>query len=230
MKLGVPRTTPASVSAGASPAAIFETPKSSTLGMTVPSGSFARKMLSGLMSRWTTPTRWAFASALATCTTMPTRACGVIGPFSVRCLPRSWPSSSSMTMYGAPDSVVPESKTCTTCGLFTCAATMASRANRASTSARPSSPLAMSLTTTRVSSTRCSASHTVPIPPCPIVRTRRTLGVTKSPGLSSSVFEGSSAIVMSSASLVFRTDWATNAANRGRHAAAHGALLPYFVL
>ena len=64
------------------------------------------------------------------------------------------------------------------CGLFTADAMAASRANRAATSARPIISFVITLTTTFVSRTRCSAIQTLPMPPCARTRTSRTDGVT----------------------------------------------------
>ena len=69
-------------------------PKSSTL-----TPLSVSMMLSGVMSRWTTPRRWALASAPATATQMRTASRQGSGP-SVNRAESGSPSSSSITTYG----------------------------------------------------------------------------------------------------------------------------------
>ncbi len=69
-------------------------PKSATF--TCPAG--VMRMLPGLMSRWTTPLRWAKASAAATSAVISADRLGCSGP-SVRMISESGrPSTYSMTM------------------------------------------------------------------------------------------------------------------------------------
>src|ERR1700722_18350464 len=88
-------------------------------------------------------------------------------------------------MYGEPSGETPWSSICTTCGLFTCDAAAASREKRAVASGLLASSLAMNFTTTWVRRDRWSATQTLPIPPSPSGRTRRTLVVTSMPSVGS---------------------------------------------
>ena len=68
-------------------------PKSATF--TWPSG--VSSTLPGLMSRCTTPARWAAARALAMSAAIPAAATGSIGPWAMTSR-RVWPSTYSITM------------------------------------------------------------------------------------------------------------------------------------
>ena len=70
------------------------TPKS--MIFTVP--SVLMKMLAGLMSRWTMPAWWAWASPVSTCTMIATLRSSVSGGVARTALERSWPLSSSIAM------------------------------------------------------------------------------------------------------------------------------------
>ena len=90
-------------------------------------------MLSGLMSRWTTPRSCARASALATWARWP-----AIG--AERGAPPRFELAEVLALeelhgdVGQPSWVTPWSSICTTWGLFTCAAAAASREKRATAS------------------------------------------------------------------------------------------------
>ena len=133
-------------------------PKSATL--TRPRsgpGSSAMSTFSGLMSRWTRPARWAWASAESTGSTSARARAGGIGA-SVRTTSRSvWPATSSITRNTVPSSV-PWSWTATTWGWESRAAARASRTKRAAKSSPSPSPGCITLTATTRSRRRSVAS------------------------------------------------------------------------
>ena len=117
------RLTPAEVV----PDSIFEMPKSRTLTAGEPSARRAKNRLAGLRSRCTIPSEWACASASQACSTYRTASAMATRPQAAISSSRSRPSRYSSTMYGAPLSSVPTSRTRATCSLLIFAAIFASR-------------------------------------------------------------------------------------------------------
>ena len=93
---------------------------------------------------------------------------------------RSRPSSSSITMYGAPFSL-PTSYTRQTCSLRSRADARASRSSRSTTAASLASSGNRNFSATGWSITTLVAATTVPIPPWPRIRSTRYLPAIRSP-------------------------------------------------
>ena len=88
------------------------------------------KILAGLMSRWTIPAWWAWASPASTCTMTATLRSAAMGGCWRTAFWRSCPFRSSMAMTGEPSVWSKRSKTVTTFGWVILATARASRAKR----------------------------------------------------------------------------------------------------
>ncbi len=111
-------------------AGAFEMPKSSTFTSTESSMRRVAKRFAGLRSRCTMPSACASATASHAWRTRPATAGTGIGPSRRRTSERSMPTRYSMTMYGAPFSSAPTSRTRATCSLVSATAARASRRKR----------------------------------------------------------------------------------------------------
>ena len=142
-------------------------PKSITL--TSPPG--VSMTLLGFTSRCTIPRWWAASRASATAAATRAASAGGSGPPASR-RARVSPSSSSMTRNGALPSR-PKSYTRATLGWASRAVALASRTKRRVARSSAASSSTSTLSATRRPSTVSSASHTSPMPPAAIRRTRR---------------------------------------------------------
>jgi hypothetical protein len=140
-------------------------PKSRTLTNGVPSGRRVTNRFAGLMSRWIIPAACASATPSIAWSKRSAVSRSGSGPRSSSKSDRSFPSKSSITMYGAP-SCVPTSVTRATCSPRRRTVARASRKNRLAAS--PSARWGRSnFTATRCSSPTCRAATTTPTPPWP---------------------------------------------------------------
>ncbi len=169
MYSGVPSTMPLRVSPGAAGPSgwnTFAMPKSITFTLSTPSTS-TTSTFSGLTSRCTMPSAWAWSSAAATCVASArARSRGSAPPCSITVRSNSAPTY-SIARKQRPSSSVPESYTVITLGCCSRAAAIASRAKRAAISRLPASSSCRNFSAT----CRCSASwrarYTVPMAPSP---------------------------------------------------------------
>src|SRR5215472_845084 len=168
MYRGVPSTRPSSVRMPE--AETFAMPKSTSLGVTSPSGSTERKMFAGVTSRCTTPHACAWARADSSGTAMATASLQLSVPCRRSHFSSDSPRRSSITRTSAPSGSSSRSKTRTMLRWTSMAPSFASWRNRASASwfdsARWSSFIA-----TNASVVSLRATHTSPMPP---IASRRT--------------------------------------------------------
>src|SRR5215211_2343208 len=137
-------------------------PKSAT--RTVPCSSNSR--FAGLTSRWTSPRECAYESAVATYRPV-CAACAGVSRMPSSSMPRRLPPDrSSRTMNGTASS--PQSKTVTTFGCCSEAASWASARKRRRNPASSASAPCSTFTATRRRRRTSSATYTRPLPPEPI--------------------------------------------------------------
>ncbi len=148
-------------------------PKSVTTARTPPSAAGTSITFGLLKSRWTTPTRWAAASADATCSTIGRASAALRAPVRRNRSRSVSPASSSMVRQStsrsrsAADAWVwrTRSKMRQTLGWVTCRASWISRLKRSAAWLRPSASGSTVFRATRTPSSRSSASYTSPMPP-----------------------------------------------------------------
>jgi len=133
---------------------------------------FARKMFSGLRSRWTMPAACAAATAWHTCSSTSRASPGASAPARSMRVNRSSPSSSSMTMYGVSPSM-PALWISTTWSLAIREPTLASSSKRWRAPASFAMSGLMSFSARALPVLCCSTTYTAPIPPSASGRTTR---------------------------------------------------------